>query len=399
MMYRTVFVLTLALLGISFLMGQDFRFSVENPSSEARMQEPVIISWPTVRANLRGATATNIHLRDERGTGIILQVDDLDFDGSYDELTFVTDFTPRERRSFILRVQAGEKQLKPESARTDAGNWKKIGEVYQPMDDDDGPGLKRNQVGYRFDGVGWESEIVGYRVYLDERNAVDIQGKRKPGLHWNMIGETGVDYQQDADWGMDVLHVGPALGIGGIGFWVADSVLKPENLDRRRCRIVSRGPVRAVVRVDYTGWNIGGEKVDVASIFTIYEGDRVTEHRVILEQSSSPRTLVTGIVKHSAGIPTWNPEKAQLSTMGPQSRINDDLLMALNVDRSSVVGKTEDAYGHLILLNLEPGKPLRFLISSVWKGETGSMWPGKKILRFLDAVSLRLHEPVQIVAP
>lgn len=189
----------------SGLSGQELRFSVENPSSVVRAKEPVVIPWKDVVEKVPGATGVHVQLLDEGGKRIPLQIDDMDFDGSPDELTFVSDFSPRQMRVFTLRWNRRGMQTAIDYFRTDAGNWKKIGDVYQAVDDDDGPGLKRGQSGYRFDGAGWESELVGYRIYLDERNAVDIQGKRKQGLYWNSIGSSGVDYQQDADWGMDVL--------------------------------------------------------------------------------------------------------------------------------------------------------------------------------------------------
>ena len=380
----------------SILSGQEIRFSVENPSSVMRTSEPVVVLWQGILEKVPGATGANVQLSDEQGRRIPLQLDDLDFDGSPDELTFVSDFSPHQRRMFTLQWTRREMQTAIDSFATDAGNWKRIDGVFQSIDDDDGPGLKRAQSGYRFDGVGWESELVGYRVYLDERNAVDIQGKRKPGLYWNVIGSSGVDYQQDADLGMDVLHVGPALGVGGIGFWDGDSVLKPVNLDRRRCRIVARGPVRAVVRVDYSGWALGAEKSDVTSLFFIYAGDRVSEHRVILSSTSSPRTIVTGIVKHPSAKAAWKAEEAWLSAQGAQSRANDELLMALNFENSTVIRQTEDEFNYLVLLKLEPRKPLRFLISSVWKGETGTMWTEGQILNFLRQTGLRLNVPVNL---
>ncbi|MBI3112229.1 MAG: DUF4861 domain-containing protein [Ignavibacteriales bacterium] len=380
----------------SILSAQELRFSVENPSSVARPHEPVVIPWEEVAKKLPGVSPATVQVWKEEGGDVPVQVDDLDLDGSPDELTFASDFSPHQRRVFTLRLHRGETKSGTGSFRTDAGNWKRSGGAFQSIDDDDGPGFKRAQSGYRFDGVGWESELVGYRIYLDERNAVDIQGKRKPGLYWNMIGSSGVDYQQDADWGMDVLHVGPALGVGGIGFWTGDSVLKPVSLDRRRCRIIARGPVRAVVRVDYSGWALGTEKVDVTSLFFIYAGDRVSEHRVILGSTSSPRTIVTGIVKHPSAKGVWKAEEAWLSTQGTQSRANDELMMALNFEKSAVVQQTEDEFSHLVLLKLGPQKPLRFLISSVWRGETGSMWAGDQIELFLRQVGRRLNEPLKV---
>jgi hypothetical protein len=275
-------------------------------------------------------------------------------------------------------------------------DFKRINGVPTLVDDDDGPGTFRSQSQYLFDGVGWESELVGYRLYLDERNAIDIQGKRTPGLHWKFIGSSGVDYQLDAYWGMDILHVGPALGIGGIGFWTHDSVAHPYTLNRRRCRVTARGPVRAVVRVDYFGWDLGEEKVNVTSLFSIFTGDRATEHRVILQTAESPKTIATGIVKHPRGNVFWNAQGSWFSSLGSQSRVNDSLLMALNFASSNECARAEDNYNHLVLINLEPGKAFRFLLSSVWRGETGRMWSEEEINDFLMGMWRRLNEPLGI---
>jgi hypothetical protein len=32
----------------------------------------------------------------------------------------------------------------------------------------------------RYEGPGWESDLVGYRFYLDWRNATDVFGKKTP---------------------------------------------------------------------------------------------------------------------------------------------------------------------------------------------------------------------------
>lgn len=336
-------------------------------------------------------------MTDEQGRMVTTQTDDLDGDGVPDEVVFPAAFAPGGRRVFLLAAGSAATGSRSASGpRTDAGNWKRVDGLPQPVDDDNLAGTARDRRLYRFDGAGWESDVAAYRLYLDGRNAVDIQGKRTPGLYWNWIGASEVDYQADADWGMDVLHVGSALGVGGIGFWVADSVLKPLVLDRQRCRIMARGPVRAIVRVEYRGWELGNGAVDVTSLFSITAGDRVTEHRIVLEGGAAPRTIATGIVKHDSTETIWDPGAAWLSTTGRQSRAGDSLMLALTVPRTAVVRTAEDAVNHLLLLRIEKGKPLRMLISSYWQGETGRMWSKREVRRFLDATARRLNEPVHV---
>jgi hypothetical protein len=371
--------------------AQKVSVAVTNPSSLPRLHEPVVLAWPEVGKKL-GATPM-LRIVDDRGLAVPFQIDDLDVDGVPDEIAFVADFDAGQRRVFTLApTNIGENF----PARTDAQDYKRIDGVLQSVDDDDVPGDGRERKAYRFDGVGWESEVVGYRLYLDDRNATDIQGKRIPGLYWKWIGESGVDYQLDAFWGMDVLHVGPALGIGGIGFWVGDSVLKPLTLHRQRSRIVARGPVRAIVRVEYIGWRVGPDTVDVTSQFSIYAGNRMTEHRVTLTKSRRPLTLATGIVKHDSTMVAWDARSGVLSTIGTQSRAGDTLLMAITVDPVRVIRKTADAFNEIILLTLKQNTPATILISSYWQGEKGPVWSRDQIKRFLRSTGLRRSEPLQI---
>jgi hypothetical protein len=380
-----------------FALAQELTISVENPSETGRHSEPVVISWPEIVDRIPAVSPDRLRLIDENNRSLAFQIDDMDGDGVPDEFTFTADFQPKQTRQFLLTGSADTLALPTGPYRTDAVNYKRIDGIARFVDDDDGPGTFRSDNLYPFDGVGWESEIVGYRLYLDERNAIDIQAKRIPGLHWRYIAESGANYQLDAYWGMDVLHVGPALGIGGIGFWTGDSIAHPFNVDRRHCRIIARGPVRAVVRVDYYGWELPDGKANVSSIFIIYGGDRISEHRILLNSPHpAGKTIAAGIVKHDPADAFWNPTEANLYTIGKQSRTNDSLLMTLTFDPSTVVQKTEDEYNHLVLLRLEQEHPVSFFISTVWEGETGSMWNDKDVKFFLMNTALRLTEPMRV---
>ncbi len=72
----------------------------------------------------------------------------------------------------------------------------------------------------QFEGPGWESDKIGYRIYLDWRNAIDIFGKKTDAMVLHNVGLDGFDsYHEMQDWGVDILKVGSALGIGTLAFW------------------------------------------------------------------------------------------------------------------------------------------------------------------------------------
>jgi hypothetical protein len=367
------------------------RLSVRNPSNIDRPQEPVVVAWPEVVRGLSKLTSPSVVVTGENGRALLTQVDDLDADGTPDELVFVADFKAGEERSFMVRQGPKPTHIASPPVRSDAGNWKKSPGGPVSVDDDDGPGLLRSQSTYVFDGIGWESELTGYRLYLDERNAIDIQGKRIPGLYWNFIGSSGVDYQADAEWGMDVLHVGPALGVGGFGFWHGDSVVKPIVLERRRTRIIARGPVRAVVRVDYHGWKVGEERINATSIYTIYGGEPFTEHRLTVE-GLKPRTVATGIVKHAASKVSWDGANGVLTSAGDQSRSGEWLRMSVHVRPADVEKTTADTWNDLLLLRLPEDVPLKYVISNRW----GNEWKRRGDEPLTDAIVARMAIPLGI---
>ena len=375
--------------------AQSVSISVFNPSPAERSNEPVIVPWSELRNAFSSKDFGRLRLVDGSNRSLPFQIDDLDGDRTPDELAFQLTLDAKETREVILTAERDSLASPHGPLRTDAANYKRISGRSQPIDDDDGPGTLRRDGHYPFDGVGWESEVIAYRLYLDERNAIDIQGKRLPGLHWNFIGSSGVDYQKDAYWGMDVLHVGPALGIGGFGFWANDSVAHPYMLDRRRTRIVARGPVRCIVSVEYKGWDIGKEKVDVTSILSLFSADRFTENRLYL-RSGAPQTVATGIVKHATAKGSWDGATSTLMTIGAQSRSGDSLMMALAFTPASVVQKREDAPNHLVLLRITKDEPLRYLIFSRWQGEGAARWDQELLSSDVVSAHRRLNEPLRV---
>ena len=78
----------------------------------------------------------------------------------------------------------------------------------------------------RYEGPGWESNKIGYRLYLDWRNAIDIFGKKTEKIILPQVGQDGFDsYHEMSDWGADILKAGKGIGIGSV-----DRYLNKERL-------------------------------------------------------------------------------------------------------------------------------------------------------------------------
>lgn len=84
----------------------------------------------------------------------------------------------------------------------------------------------------RYEGPGWESDKVAYRLYLDWRNAIDVFGKKTNQMILESVGQDGYDsYHKMQDWGMDILKVGNSLGLGSFGRYDGNEVHHFKKVD------------------------------------------------------------------------------------------------------------------------------------------------------------------------
>lgn len=250
----------------------------------------------------------------------------------------------------------------------------------------------------RYEGPGWESDRVGYRFYLDWRNAIDVFGKLTDTMVLQDVGQDGFDsYHEPAAWGQDILKVGESLGIGTIGIWANGKANRVAVTDSVTSRIVASGPIYAEIETNYYGWQAGDVKTDMRSRLSISAGSRLTKHRV--STSKALPNLCTGIVKDmNAELIVPGSEKSgwtYLATWGKQSLANDSLGLAVLYPSDLEVEITEDQYSHVVVL--EPkGSNLTYYLLAAWEKEPGGITNRAAFVNYLEATVNRLDNPPSV---
>ncbi|MFV0366674.1 MAG: DUF4861 family protein [Mangrovibacterium sp.] len=219
----------------------------------------------------------------------------------------------------------------------------------------------------RYEGPGWESDKIGYRFYLDWRNAVDIFGKKVSTPVLQGIGLDGFDsYHKLADWGADIMKVGTALGIGTIAHWNEDHVRRVDSVDTHVCEIAD-GDLQAKVKTTYTGWAYDGGKTNLVSELTINAGSYLTKCH--LQLSNPIDNIATGIIKMSNTevIQGENGNWCYYGTFGVQSLNKDELGLLVFYKKSNLQQVTEDQKNHVIVLSPENnGTELTYFYGAQW---------------------------------
>ncbi|MGD8238060.1 MAG: DUF4861 family protein [Armatimonadota bacterium] len=358
--------------------------TVRNTTLQERAHESVVLSVADLE---RHATDFNVrcfvlvdpaaepdHEKEIGGNDIPSQADDMDGDGQPDEIAFQVDLGPRRSKRVLLYYQPGE--------------------AARPMDYVPQTHAHLSQ---RYEGPGWESNIIAYRLYLDARNATDVFAKTEPTLSLDTFATPGHDYHEPSEAGVDVLHVGDALGVGGFALLRDGRVMRPE-VCVRAARVVARGPVRAVVEVTYGRWPAGhaGREADVTSRFTIWANHRWTEHRLVVEGLKDFRPT-TGIVKiDGTGQPVRAVRgKGYLGTWGPQSDHGDDLGLGIVYRTSDLAMSAEDESNHLLVFKGIGTRPVVWWFLAAWEKEPDAVTTLPAFASMLQRLEARLTAPAQ----
>ncbi len=351
------------------------KLAVTNPTSEDRPAEDIVLSVadikrvaPDFKAGDTIVTTSNAAtLAEDAGTletiELPSQADDLDGDRKLDELAFQIDLSPGQTR--IVTIAYGD-PVAIARLRSD----------YSPQ--------THAKFTLRFEGLAWESNINAWRIYFDKRNAIDLFGKRRPGLYLELFGQPEYIYHDESPFGRDIYKIGDALGIGAVGVFADGKVLKVADVSDRSWSIISTGPVRAIVEVGYRGWNVNGRLVDLTSRMTMWAGERGFEHR-IASKNGEGLTFVTGLPRKpglsqisSADIGgtarivgTWGHQVLMTGATATESLPNQNLGLVLLLPAQTSppnAALSSNADNVLTSVSLKDGEA-RWYVSAAWDQE------------------------------
>jgi len=249
------------------------------------------------------------------------------------------------------------------------------------------PAEHTDHSGYiRYEGPGWENAQVGYRLYLDWRNAIDIFGKKVDTMVLHQVGHPkGPSYHDNAPWGLDILKAGNSMGLGGFGRYLNDSVVHFEQVGSTEVKI-DNGPDGSKVQIAYGEWATGNDTIDLLARLSIHPEDRFT--LVELQPSHPISGLSTGIVKFS-DIPLRHKENqggkwGYIATYGKQTLAGeDDLLgMALFYKKGEVAEIREGKDDHLVVF--APGQQVSYYFLAAWEQEKAGIRSEGEFMADLD---------------
>lgn len=370
--------------------NQDWTSETFEVSTDFLAKDQVVIDWSKI--SFSDSKNLPFQLIDEDGNGTpesVLISADIKANGEKEiEVTFTDDAS---NNTFEKRTQAEISHKVGgvwEDRKYKGGTFKNVNALRVPPEHTD------HSQYIRYEGPGWESDLVGYRFYLDWRNAVDIFGKKTPQMVLQKVGLDGFDsYHEPADWGMDVLKVGGSLGIGSIGFWENGKATRVEKTDSLYFEILQNGILQSKIQTTYFGWQINNQKLDLIADLSIQAGSRLTRQDIVT--TAALPNLCTGIVKHENGelitqIPTDTSPWGYIATYGKQSLADDNLGMMVFFQGKDLAELQEDKESHVVVLKPKDNK-LTYFFGAAWEQEPQAMNTLEKFKEYLDQQAEKLN--------
>ena len=329
-MKRKLFALVSILCGSCILMTAQetiqLKIRLENPNNHVQKDAPVVIRLDQTGAAFQVRSAVVMDDQQE----IPSQLDDLNGDLKADELAFVIDMPAYTNKELTLTLSSA-KPTKQYPARVfaqmlarDAKNNR-----HAPVQSITVPGTTDFYSMVHGHGPMFESELVGYRVYFNEKQTLDPYGKFNKGMELKESQFYPNDEQLARGFGDDVLLVGNSCGIGALKGWDGQKATHVAPVAFRTERILAYGPIRTVAEVEAKGWEYQGKELTMTHRYILYAGHRDLRIETTFAEPLEEETFCTG-VQNIMGNETisYSDHKGLVGSWGRHWPVNDTVKYA-----------------------------------------------------------------------
>ena len=404
-MKRILSVIALAALHATVFANRTLMVGVSNPSHFARTDVPVVIPL-TNYGDVRSALVT------VNGQEVPCQLDDLNQDEIFDELCFLADLGKKEKKTYTITLM-NEGEPRPYPARVYAemvlSNTKDKNLKKHQQNNYIESLTARGDAAYTYNiqhhhGVDFESELNGIRIYFDARQTLDLYGKFKKQLELKETQFYTPDELKDQGYGDDVLWVGQTFGLGAFRGWDGQQPTLVEPVRSRTQRVISYGPLRAIVEVVDRGWKVDAQRepVNMTLRYTQYAGHRDTDVDVFFNKDVTDYRFSTGII-NVKGSEEFSDKKGLRACWGTDYPAADTIKwkretvgLAVYVPQKNIVSEepaNKDNYAYVLKVN---GKHMAYKVTYTSDNESFGYHSAKEWFKFLKEWKKEVEQPVSI---
>lgn len=382
--------------------GQEKKIEVivENPWNAEKVDEPVVIDLSSLGAGFTVKSATVFDGTNE----IPSQLDDMNGDTRADELAFVINLPASGKKTLNVTLSS-LKSDKTYPARVYAemlfrtSKKNKYAKGYAIYAD----GASDTYNVQHHHGAAFESELVAYRIYFNEKQTTDLYGKFHKGLELEESQFYPTDEQLKRGFGDDVIKVNSSCGAGTLRGWdgTQSTLIKPVAV--RGQRILASGPVRTIVDVEVKGWQYQNKELNMINRYTLYAGHRDAQVDVLFDAPLDKEVFCTGVQNITGHADMFSDHNGLVASWGTDWPVNDTVKykketvgLATYIPKKYVVKETSDKENFLYTISAPGKSSFRYYTSFTSCKETFGYPDKEKWFAYVQEWKKALEQPVKI---
>lgn len=382
--------------------GQEKKIEVivENPWNAEKVDEPVVIDLSSLGAGFTVKSATVFDGTNE----IPSQLDDMNGDTRADELAFVINL-PASGKKTLNVILSSLKSDKTYPARVYAemlfrtSKKNKYAKGYAIYAD----GASDTYNVQHHHGAAFESELVAYRIYFNEKQTTDLYGKFHKALELEESQFYPTDEQLKRGFGDDVIKVNSSCGAGTLRGWdgTQSTLIKPVAV--RGQRILASGPVRTIVDAEVKGWQYQNKELNMINRYTLYAGHRDAQVDVLFDAPLDKEVFCTGVQNITGHADMFSDHNGLVASWGTDWPVNDTVKykketvgLATYIPKKYVVKETSDKENFLYTISVPGKSSFRYYTSFTSCKETFGYPDKKKWFAYVQEWKKALEQPVKI---
>lgn len=382
--------------------GQEKKIEVivENPWNAEKVDEPVVIDLSSLGAGFIVKSATVFDGTNE----IPSQLDDMNGDTRADELAFVINLPASGKKTLNVTLSS-LKSDKTYPARVYAemlfrtSKKNKYAKGYAIYAD----GASDTYNVQHHHGAAFESELVAYRIYFNEKQTTDLYGKFHKGLELEESQFYPTDEQLKRGFGDDVIKVNSSCGAGTLRGWdgTQSTLIKPVAV--RGQRILASGPVRTIVDAEVKGWQYQNKELNMINRYTLYAGHRDAQVDVLFDAPLDKEVFCTGVQNITGHADMFSDHNGLVASWGTDWPVNDTVKykketvgLATYIPKKYVVKETSDKENFLYTISAPGKSSFRYYTSFTSCKETFGYPDKEKWFAYVQEWKKALEQPVKI---
>lgn len=382
--------------------GQEKKIEVivENPWNAEKVDEPVVIDLSSLGAGFTVKSATVFDGTNE----IPSQLDDMNGDTRADELAFVINLPASGKKTLNVTLSS----LKSDKTyparvyaemlfRTSKKNKYAKGYAIYADSASDTYNVQHHH------GAAFESELVAYRIYFNEKQTTDLYGKFHKGLELEESQFYPTDEQLKRGFGDDVIKVNSSCGAGTLRGWdgTQSTLIKPVAV--RGQRILASGPVRTIVDAEVKGWQYQNKELNMINRYTLYAGHRDAQVDVLFDAPLDKEVFCTGVQNITGHADMFSDHNGLVASWGTDWPVNDTVKykketvgLATYIPKKYVVKETSDKENFLYTISAPGKSSFRYYTSFTSCKETFGYPDKEKWFAYVQEWKKALEQPVKI---